>query len=352
LKAKFIGITGSNGKTTTKEFTYNLIKSVEKETYCSPGNFNNLFGVPLAMFNIPENSKVAVMELGISTKDEMPKLAEVVKPDVILFTNVGPSHLEFLSTVTDVARAKLTLLEKAPKNVPAIINADDSVLMMEALKLRDDLITFGLNKKADFTIDSLEQDNHGNSLITIENHKFKMPLFGKHHAYNLLAAYAVFKTMGYDFGNINTESIKFDSAPMRGQIEIKDGIKFIVDCYNANPDSVKSGLESFHDFKTDQRKVVIIGDMLELGTDSIKYHKEIGSIVSKYDFDLLVTVGEHSKYIKDEANTINSISYNTSDDAFEDIKNILKENDLVYVKGSRGVALEKILTAYEIGEEI
>lgn len=351
LNAKFVAITGSNGKTTTKELTYQLIKNVENNTFCSPGNYNNLFGVPLALFAISQNTKVAVMELGISTKDEMPRLAEIVQPDLVLFTNVGPSHLEFLTSVTDVAGAKLKLLEKVSPEVPALINIDDDVLMAEAKKIRSDLITFGIDKKADFTIDAIELDKDGNSLITIDGHEFILPLFGKHQAYNLLAAYAVFKTLGYSFNNINTRKISLNSAPMRGQIIERAGIKFISDCYNANPDSVKSGLLSFSEFKTENRRVLILGDMLELGKESKKYHQEIGSILSKQDFDLLITVGEMAKYFTENFVLENNIHYDNSSDAAEEIKKHLQVGDFVYLKASRGVGLETILNQFANNEE-
>ena len=350
LNAKFIAITGSNGKTTTKELTYRLIKAVEEKIFCSPGNFNNLFGVPLALFQIEFDTKVVVMELGISTKNEMPKLAEIVKPDLVLFTNVGPSHLEFMNSVEGVARAKLELLMKADSNVPAIVNIDDQILYNEALKIRKNLISFGIERKADFVVDNIAKDENNNSLITIEGHTFVLPLIGRHQVYNLLAAYASFKTLVYNFENVDTKKIGLNTAPMRGQIIRKADICFVVDCYNANPESVKAGLESFFEFETSQRRIIILGDMLELGKEAEFYHKQIGDELSIKEYDLLITVGPLSKHINETAKSGNSYHYKDASQAAKEIKNLIQKDDFVFLKGSRGIGLELILNEFNYEE--
>ncbi|MCK4633095.1 MAG: UDP-N-acetylmuramoyl-tripeptide--D-alanyl-D-alanine ligase, partial [candidate division Zixibacteria bacterium] len=235
--AKVIGITGSNGKTTTKELTFGLLNAVEKGVYRSPGNFNNLYGAPLSIFGIDESTRVAILELGISTKDEMPKLAKLVHPDLILITNVGPSHLEFFGTVEAVAHAKLELARQASPDVPVVINADDALLVREATKLKRPLVTFGINAPADFVPERISPLSLGGSEVTIGGKQFRVPLIGLHHVSNLLAAYAATATLGYDFESIDTSTIAFATAPMRGQLVEKNGITFFNDAYNANPAS-------------------------------------------------------------------------------------------------------------------
>lgn len=355
-KAMIIGITGSNGKTSTKEITFYLISAVEKNTYRSPGNLNNLYGVPLAIFDLPLESKVAIIEMGISTEDEMPVLADLVHPDVIVITNVGPSHLEFLKSVEMVARTKLELVKRASLAVPVIVNADDAVLMRETKKIRRDIVTFGIENEADFTPDAVECENSGGSLVKIDNYTFKLPLAGEHHVYNFLAAYATARTLGYNFDAVKTGDIAFGTAPMRGQIVEKGGITFFADCYNANPDSMKAGLKAFFNIPSQGRKILILGDMLELGDASEKYHHEIGQLLGEYEFDKLILVGKDSKFIMDGAKTggvsekkINHLS--SLPDAVDIAVHYLKKGDFVMVKASRGIGLEAVINAYD-GEEL
>ncbi|HWR83927.1 MAG TPA: UDP-N-acetylmuramoyl-tripeptide--D-alanyl-D-alanine ligase, partial [Candidatus Deferrimicrobium sp.] len=166
-RARFVAITGSNGKTTTKELAYTLISAVEPSTFRSPGNLNNLFGAPLALFALPENTAVAVMELGISTPGEMTRLAGLVQPDIILITNVGPSHLEFLNSVEDVARAKLELA-RAAHTAPLIINADDPILVAEAAKIRPHCVTFAVDNVADFRPEAVVTSTAGASEVSLQ----------------------------------------------------------------------------------------------------------------------------------------------------------------------------------------
>ncbi len=352
LNAKFVGITGSNGKTTTKELTYRLIHAVEPRSYYSPGNFNNLYGLPLAIFSVREDARAVVLEMGISSDNEMPKLAEIVHPEVIIITNVGESHLEFLGTVEAVAKAKLELVARAGKDTAVLINADDELLMREAKKVRKKFLTFGIDQSADFMPFKIEQDNSGMQRITIEGYHFRLPLIGKHQIYNLVAAYGAFRSLGYDFGNMDTESIPLDTAPLRGQIVSYQNITFVADCYNANPASIKAGLKAFFELKSSKRRVVILGDMLELGKKSPEYHREIGKLLPREQFAFAVLVGPMSKYIVKGALEAGMADdrlhyYESAASAAHDIKSLLKEDDLVYVKASRGIGLEAILHEYD-----
>ena len=349
-QARFVAITGSNGKTTTKELAFFLISAVEKHAYRSSGNLNNLYGVPLALFAMPSDTSVAIMELGISIPGEMIPLAELVRPDVIVITNVGPSHLEFLNSVEEVARAKLELVLAADENVPVIVNADDPVLMTEVRKIRNHVTTFAIDGQSDFTIESIKPENLGKSLVTIDGHVFKLPLAGKHQVYNLLAAYAVYRTLGFSFNNIDTLRISLGTAPMRGQIIQENNIIFLADCYNANPDSVRAGLEAFFEMPDCKRRIVILGDMLELGVSGISYHKEIGRLLSKHSLDLAVFVGNLSKHTMTGAlaagmdkRTVRH--YNNSLECARAMTASLTGGDFVFIKASRGVGLEVVIDA-------
>ena len=355
LPAKFVAITGSNGKTTTKELTGLLLEAVTSHVFRSPGNLNNLFGVPLATFKIPPETQVAVMELGISTFHEMPRLAQLVRPDVIILTNVGPSHLETLGTVEDVARAKLELVRAAAPEVPVIVNADDRVLMSETARVRTNFVTFGLEADADFKPQSMEPADDGATMVTIEGHPFRLPLPGRHQVMNLTAAFAAVKCLGYSFDNIDTAAIELDTSPMRGQRLVKDGITFIADCYNANPESVRIGLDTFFGIPGDGRRVLILGDMLELGREAAGYHAEAGRRLGQGDFAMAVFVGSLSKETARgarEAGVADDRLHHCDQtaDAVDFVKAYLRPGDLVYVKASRGIGLEAVLDAFDNDE--
>ena len=348
---KVLGITGSNGKTTTKEYAFALLNEVEKNVYRSTGNPNNLFGAPLAIFAMPQNSNVAVMEMGISVAGEMTRLARIVQPDLALITNIGPSHLEFLSSVEDVARAKLEIVSSENSDCPLIINADDELLVREANKVKSSLITFAIDARADFkvdSVDSIDKIDGSKQKINIDGRSFLLNSLGRHQVYNFLAAYAAVRTLGYDFKNVTTEQINLSSAPMRGETLDLNGIRIINDAYNANPDSVKAGLEAFESLAHTGRRVLILGDMLELGEEALKYHKRLGSLLKDFSFDLALLVGPLSNVVIDGAveagiDKEKLIGFADSSDAASEALNLLKQGDLVYVKGSRGIGLENII---------
>jgi len=355
-QARFIGITGSNGKTTTKELAVRLIKSKEERAYGTPGNLNNLFGTPLALFAMPADTKVAIMELGISTPGEMTRLAHIVQPEVIVITNVGPSHLEFLETIEAVAQAKLELVKAVGEGTPVILNADDPILMAEAKKIRGGFVTFAIDGEADFTPQAIEQENTDAARVTIEGHSFELPLVGQHQVYNLLAAYALYRTLGYSFDNIDTQRISLGTAPWRGEIVRKNNITFLADCYNANPDSVKAGLKAFFETPGGDRRLVILGDMLELGTRTVHYHREVGRLLAKHTFDLAVFVGEHSKHIMQEVLACGIAEhkvrhYHGSHECAQAMSEYFAAGDFVYVKASRGIGLEAVIEAVRQPEE-
>ena len=281
IKGKFVAITGSNGKTTTKEFVHAMISLVEEKCYRSPGNLNNLFGLPLAIFAMPQQTKYGVFELGISISGEMTRLAELITPDLILITNVGPTHLETLGTVENVAEAKLELVDAVDSKVPVILNNDFPILMNAARKRNRKYITYGIDAPADYTARRVGISDDGFPMIEIDGAIIKARLFGEHQAYNILAGYAACQVLGLDIKPERLNDIDYRFAPYRGEIENIDGLTIIADCYNANPASLRSGLVSFRNYLDSpamkkRNGIVVIGDMLELGEKSAEYHREIG----------------------------------------------------------------------------
>jgi UDP-N-acetylmuramoyl-tripeptide--D-alanyl-D-alanine ligase len=349
--AEYVGITGSNGKTTTKEMTYTLLSSVTTDVYRSAGNLNNLYGLPLALFVMPQSTRVAIMEMGISTPGEMTRLSSIIRPDVAVITSVAATHLEFLGTVEGVATAKLELVTNSSPNTPVVINADDPVLVTAVKRHKPSYISFGIESPANFKPSKMASDNAGNTTVEIEGHEFVLPLFGRHQIYNLLAAYAVARTLGYSFDGIDTRAIPFTTAPMRGQRVERAGVTFIVDCYNANPESVKLGLRSFDELRFTERRVLILGDMLELGEHAIQYHQELGWSLKGHPADLIMLVGPLSKSTYDAAKLAGvpaSKLHHYADAAAcaAEVRQLVKSGDLVYLKGSRGIGLERVFDAF------
>ena len=352
-----IGITGSNGKTTTKEITYTLISSVSPHAYRSFGNLNNLYGAPLALFAMPQDTKYAAIEMGVSIPGEMAKLADIVKPQIVAITNVGATHLEFLGSVEGVAREKLSLIAASDQNAKLIVNADDALLMKEAGRLGRELITFAVNQSATYRAERIEYQPDRTTTVVIEGHRFTLSLFGSHQTYNLLAGYAIMRQAGLTLENIDTEEILFTSAPMRGEILHSHGVSFIVDCYNANPTSVESGLSSFLRYKTTGRKIAILGDMLELGAEASSYHSRMGELTASPVIHIAVFVGPLSK----EAHNAALASGRSNEDTFHfpdarscarETAALFQEGDLIFVKGSRGIGLEAVVEPWRVAEEV
>jgi UDP-N-acetylmuramyl pentapeptide synthase len=274
---------------------------------------------------------------------------------LVAITNVGPSHLEFLGTVEDVARAKLELIRASAADVRLIVNADDPILMKEARQLRGDVITFGLTMPADFTVQAIEPDATGVATVRIDGHEFTLTLIGRHQAYNLLAAYAIARTLGYGFLGVDTRTLQLTSAPMRGEIVRKGGLTFFADCYNANPDSIKASLQAFFQAPHQGRRVVVLGDMLELGNHAEGLHREIGRYLATFEFHVAVFVGELSRTTMEEVLAVGERDcpvryYLSAGECADDLPHYLRDGDFVFVKGSRGVGLEAILSAIDSGE--
>jgi UDP-N-acetylmuramoyl-tripeptide--D-alanyl-D-alanine ligase len=290
--------------------------------------------------------------MGISSKGEMTKLTDIVRPNVAVITNVGPSHLEFLKSVEEVAEAKLEMVTTLDYEIPLVVNADNELLVKTARKTGKRLVTFGLEKEADFKADSIESTDKG-SKVTIEGNTFLIGLYGRHPVYNLLAAYAACRTLGYEFANVDCPKIKLSASAMRGELIEKNGVKIINDAYNANPESMKAGLEAFKEMPAEGRRGLILGDMLELGESSEKYHRELGQALAGYSFEFALIVGNWSEAVLEGAKEggvdVRKLrGFKSSTKAAERVNEFLKPGDVVYVKGSRGVALEKIID--KIGE--
>lgn len=348
LHCKRVAITGSNGKTTTKELTYRLLQAVEPSVYRTPGNLNNLYGLPLTILGMSLDTRVGVFELGISVPGEMSRLAPILEPDLVAITNVGPSHLEFLGTIEHVAEEKISLVSASSPTAPLIVNADNDILMRVAQRTGRRLVTFGRSSHADYRTDDIIGRDDGVTAVTIEGHEFHLRLFGDYQIQNLLASYAIVRELGYSFDTIDTTTIELSTAPMRGERLSLHGVTFIADCYNANPDSMAGGLRTLAAQPRSGRLLVVLGDMLELGEHSRDYHRQIGSLLARLDFNRAYFVGPLSKSMMDGAleggaDESRLAHFENATLCADRVRHDARPGDLVYVKGSRGIGLETVL---------
>lgn len=360
LDIKVVGISGSVGKTSTKE----MIASVLSQKFSvlkTEGNFNNEIGLPLTVFNIREEHEVAVLEMGISHFGEMTRLAKVARPDICVIANIGVAHMENMDSRDGILKAKTEMFQYMNENGTAILNGDDDKLISFTPDFGLVPTYFGLN--SDFPFHAEQVINRGlkgidaTFVTPASSFSAHINIPGEHMVYNALAAIAV----GYALG-MNDEEIASGieaNVPIAGRNNLIDTAHYTIidDCYNANPASMKASIDvlSF----ADTRKVAILGDMFELGSNEKEMHKEVGVHAAEKGIDLVICIGSLSKNIadgvrsaaencSDSCNTdtcCNTTVYHfdTKEDFFAQSKELLKENDTILVKASHGMEFPEII---------
>lgn len=292
-----IGITGSAGKTTTKD----MIASVLKEKYNvtkTRGNLNNYYGLPLTLLSLDGDEEIAVLEMGMSKLGEIELLASISKPDIGVITNVGPTHLENLKTVGNVARGKRELIEGLPTNGLAILNYDNKYVRdMKDYVEGKKVIYYGFSPEADVYAEHIKVDEKNKNISFIAHYKTEKERItlqkpGKHNVYNALAAIAVARYLRVDWGGIKNGLYNIDLSSLRWDVrDLGNEITLINDTYNANPLSMKAAIEATFDI-AQERVITVLGGMLELGDMEEKAHVDLGRYVAERNVDVLITVGE------------------------------------------------------------
>lgn len=336
---KVIAVTGSNGKTTVKNLIHEILS---KNGYAlkSKKNYNNFFGLPLSIFKLTERYESAVFELGMSAPGEIARLSEIVSPDIALITNVAPAHLEFFENVEQIAEAKLEIQRGIRGSGTLIINGDDN-LLREHVGDRTKIITFGLGKENDICPEELNFDNQQLPTFTIGETRFKSKLPGIHNVYNLLAAVSVSNALGIA-PELSADALaEYSPSELRSEITRKDGVTYILDCYNANPVSMKYALDTLAAMDRDKRRIAVLGDMLELGKSSDDYHREIGRYAKDKNIDMVFCHGAHSVLIADGFGA-DARHFESREELSDQLARIIIPGDLVLFKASRGIALEEI----------
>ena len=337
----FIGVTGSVGKTSTKDIIYSVLKN-KYDTLKNEGNLNNDIGVPKTIFNLTKETDIAVIEMGMDKKGEMDYLTNIVKPDIAVITNIGQSHImNFKDGKDGIFKAKMEITNGLKENGILIVNGDDTYLKkIKGKEANYQLITYGFNNDNNIYVKDYEINESFSVFTCIYNekeYKFKLASIAKHNIANALIAIVIALKFNLTEDEIQNGLLNLDFSKNRLDIFDTNKYKIINDTYNASYDSIMSAIEVLNSFSN--RKVAILGDILELGDYSEKIHREIGK---KLKCDLLITIGNESKYINEETD-IKNYHFDIKEDFYKEANDILKEKDTILLKGSRGLALDEIV---------
>ncbi len=346
-----IGITGSMGKTTTKDAMAHLL-AVRHRVHRSKGNFNNHFGLPLGLLTLEPEYDLAVIEMGMSHAGEIAALAKIAKPNEGVVTSVGPVHLEFFDSVAGIARAKYELIEALPHGGTAVLNGDDPYVCQFGRDFKGKVILFGLKPTADVraeNIEALGAEGTRFDLIYQElRQSVRSPLLGMHNVYNVLAAAAVALQHGITPSEIAATLPTLEPADKRGQVVQLGNITVLNDCYNSSPKALMAAVDTLTAMPA-RRRIVVAGEMLELGTTSEKLHRESGSYIASKKLDFLLGVRGLAKPMVEAALEagMKAEFVATPEEAGDWLARDTREGDVVLLKASRGVKLEKALEVWQ-----
>lgn len=346
----FVAVTGSSGKTTTKD----MVASVLKEKYKvlkTEGNFNNEIGLPLTLFNLDSSHEICVLEMGMSSLGEIEVLADIVRPDVGIISNIGTAHIENLKSRDNILKAKTEMFTYFSQNNIAVINGDDD--MLQQLKNKPyQIVCYGRSHYNDYIAENIIEKDDGidfELLNSGKREKYHIPIPGIHNVYNALSAICIGKLYHMNQNEIQRGLSSFKPSKMR--MEIFQGImdiKVINDSYNANPDSTMAAIQVLSSMDTKGRRVCILGDMFELGDYAKEGHNKVGRFAAESKIDVIIAVGKMSSEVINGASLaggsqLKLIAFEDVKAAMLEIKKIIKSSDVVLIKGSRGMFMENIV---------
>jgi UDP-N-acetylmuramoyl-tripeptide--D-alanyl-D-alanine ligase len=342
-----IAVTGSAGKTTTKEAIAQVLSS-RFHVLKSEGNFNNHFGLPLMLLKLEPEHDAAVVEMGMSHRGEIAALAEIAQPETGVVTNVAPVHLEFFSSVAEIACAKYELIESLPAKGTAVLNADDEYVSQFGRDFKGRVITYGFASTATVRADDLKSLGEKGSAFDIvvgdRREPATLPLVGSHNVYNALAATAVALERGLTLNEIVSSLPSLAPADKRGQVVRIGNITVINDCYNSNPKALAAMVDALAGMPA-QRRIVVAGEMLELGPRGDALHRESGKHIAAKGIDILLGVRGLASHMVEAAQQegIDAEFVATPEEAGTWLAEQTRDGDVVLLKASRGVKLEKAL---------
>ena len=349
-----VAVTGTNGKSTTKEMIASIIETKYK-TLKTQGNLNNHIGLPLTLLGRKPEHEVGVLEMGMSAAGEIKRLAEIAMPDIGVITNISAGHLDQLKTVKDVQAAKGELFDSINKEGTAIVNADDPLVLELAKSLRVKKITYGIAQSSDVQASNIQNEGSSGFTFTAKvfNQKISVKLsqIGYCNIYNALAALATGHSLGISGKDMSRGLENYQQIPQRNEQIHYEGVTLINDAYNANPQSMREALKTLSEFNTQGKRFLIIGDMLELGPLSESAHHELGQEIILSNVDHLVTVGPLASLVAESAkknprHPLQIGKFNTHVEAVSYLLRNVEKGDCLLIKGSRGTKMENIIQEY------
>lgn len=344
----FLAVTGSSGKTTTKDMLYFAV-SESRKTLRNLGNLNSEIGLPMTVFNLDESHECAVLEMGMYVQGEIDYLAEIVKPHFAIITNVGVAHIQSAGSRENILKAKMEIANYMTQSDVLLINGDNDMLQtVDTGAIKPSVYKYGLEEHNDIRLISYETTESGMKIradILGKITEYEIPTLGIHNIYNSLSVMGLCSLMGLDMKKSSEGIRKYQPSKYRMEIKSVSGKTLIEDFYNANPDSLRASIETFRQMQG-ERKVAVLADMLELGEISEKEHMNAGIQASEI-FDVIICIGSDAKYIGKGAieNGFDKgrvYYFANNEEAVSEINSILRPGDAVLMKGSRGMKLEEV----------
>ena len=348
---RMIGVTGSVGKTTTKEFCYAVL-SAFGNTLKTEGNQNNDIGVPNTLFRLTADTEYAVVEMGMDHAGEIERLTRCARPSAAIITLIGVSHLENLGTRENILKAKMEICAGLPDGAPLVLNADDDLLPTANVPPRLRAVWFGIDApEADVRALDITTVAGGTrfTLADAEHGRFavSIPTVGRHTVYDALAAYTAATRLGLDAAKCAAALSRYQTTGMRQNIVEKNGITVIEDCYNASPDSMKAALSVLGELPN-TRKIALLGDMLELGSASEQGHRDAGIWAGEAGVDLLIAYGPHSAAMAEAAKAkgVTTVHCQTEQEVLQSLRQSVHPGDALLAKASHAMGLETLLQRF------
>lgn len=350
-----LAITGSAGKTTTKELAARVL-GTQLNVLKSQGNLNNHFGLPLQLLKLEPEHDIAVIEMGMNHPGEITSLCAIAAPDAGVVTCVAPVHIEFFRSVSEIARAKKELIDALPANGTAVLNADDEYVSRFADRFAGRVVMFGVNRPADVRAQAVEQLGISGSRFQVikgdRTHEFELPLIGSHNVYNALAAIAAGVAFGVSLEAAREALRTAAPADKRGEVIEVAGATVINDSYNSNPKALESMIDALAGMRVKGRKIVVGGEMLELGSSAEDLHRRCGAHAARKKIDVVLGVRGAARHIVEGAREAGGSGIvaeflATPQDAGEWLARNVRPGDAVLLKASRGVRLENALQVWK-----
>ena len=345
-----IAITGSAGKTTTKEMIA-LVLSAKYKVLKNYKTFNNHYGVPQTLLKLNKSHQILVIELGTNQPGDIPWLAKIVQPTVCVFTNVGDSHLEKLKSRAGVFREKIQMLKFCKNDGVVVYNADDKYFgKISKMRIPQKKMSYGIAKKASFRAKTIQVDGQKLGFV-VNGNKYTVKSILEHNICNAIAGICCGSLFRIGYNNISTNLYKYKAADGRAEFKRVGPIRVLNDTYNANPLSFKSAISAIDQYKTNGRKFVVCADMLELGQQAKQLHQSVGRFIARSSVTDLLSLGNKAKFVSTEAakkrSTLSVKHYQSLAEINQVLKRRLKPRDVVLVKGSRGMHMERVVEYLE-----